>query len=137
MEQSVLNRSFLSFWLKRTLNLLGLYLILQSNAVFSACKVDATKTASTAPVQTIQRQQPVETSQDKANKEEMIKVLNAISQKVSEIEKKQQALTEEIYPAYKPPIQAELDRLNKELDNLQLRKTQLEAQKTVTDLTKH
>ena len=77
-----------------------------------------------------------ETPEDKAYRGEMLRLSNAIVQKISEIQAKQKELNEEVYPAYKPPLQGELDILNKQLEDLKLKKSQLEAQKTARDMSK-
>ena len=76
------------------------------------------------------------TNQDTAFKQQLIDLSNQISTKITQIQAKQQQLNAEVYPAYKPPLQAELDKLNKELQDLKLQRDQLQSQKTAQDLTK-
>jgi DNA-binding transcriptional MerR regulator len=75
-------------------------------------------------------------NQDAAYQQQLMNLSNQISTKITQIQAKQQQLNAEVYPAYKPPLQAELDKLNKELQALQLQRDQLQSQKTVQDLTK-
>jgi len=79
---------------------------------------------------------PPETPEDKAYREQMVALSNAISAKITQIQAKQQELNQEVYLTARPVVQAELDALNKDLDALELQKKQLEAQKTVRDLSK-
>lgn len=74
------------------------------------------------------------TSNDAAFKQQIVELSNQISAKIAQIQAKQQ-LNNEIYPAYKPPLQAELDQLNKELQGLQMKRDQLQSQRTAKDLT--
>lgn len=75
------------------------------------------------------------TSNDAAFKQQIVELSNQISAKIAQIQAKQQQLNNEIYPAYKPPLQAELDQLNKELQGLQMKRDQLQSQRTAKDLT--
>ena len=118
--------SLLAACQKLTFTLLGFVLAMQSTPAFAD---NATSSIS----QSTNQQQTAESTQDHAYKDEMLKISNAIIQKVTQIQAKQKQLDAEIYPAYKPPIQAELDDLKKQLEDLKLRKTQLEAQKAATD----
>lgn len=129
MMRDIFNKSLLFSCQKPTFTLLGFVLALQSIPAFA-------EDANSSTSQAAKQQQPAESAQDIAYKEQMIKLSNAIVQKVSEIQAKQKQLDEEVYPAYKPPIQADLDNLKKELDALKLRKTQLESEKTSIDMTK-
>jgi len=79
---------------------------------------------------------PNNANQDAAFKQQLIDLSTQISTKITQIQAKQQQLNAEVYPAYKPPLQAELDKLNKELQDLQLQRDQLQSQKTAQDLTK-
>ncbi len=73
---------------------------------------------------------------EQAYKQQLIQVSQAIDAKISEIQAKQKELDEEIYPASRPPLQADLNQLNQQLQTLQLQRDQLQAQKTVTDMSK-
>ncbi len=138
MKRIIKNKTVLILCKRQIPTLLGLFFALQGPLVFA----DNTNFSSTKSVPmliaetTANQGQSADPSQDKAYKEEMLKLSNAIVQKVSEIQAKQKALDNEIYPAYKPALQADLDNLKKDLDNLKLRKTQLEEQKNATDTTK-
>jgi hypothetical protein len=79
---------------------------------------------------------PPETPEDKAYREQMVALSNAISAKITEIQAKQQELNQEVYLVARPAVQGELDALNNDLNALELQKKQLEAQKTVRDLSK-
>ncbi len=79
---------------------------------------------------------PVDSPEDRAYQEKMLQLSNAITQKISEVQAKQKELAEEIYPASKPPIQADLDVLNSQLDALKMQKEQLDSQKNASDMAK-
>lgn len=75
------------------------------------------------------------TSNDAAYKQQLADISTQISMKITAVQAKQKELDEEISPAYKPPLQAELDQLNKELQALQMKRDQLQSTKTAVDLT--
>lgn len=78
----------------------------------------------------------VDSAEDKAYQEKMMQLSNAITQKIAAVQAKQKELEQEIYPASKPPIQFELDALNKDLDNLKMQKERLNSEKTAQDMSK-
>lgn len=109
------------------------------NGVLMADSTATMATTKTAPATTsvsTTKAAPPETPEDKAYREQMIALSNAISAKITQIQAKQKELDQEVYLTAKPTVQGELDALNKELDGLELQKKQLEAQKTVRDLSK-
>ncbi len=76
-----------------------------------------------------------ETPEARAYKMQMMLLSNDIAQKISEIEAKDKEINAEIYPAYRPPLQAEKDNLLRQLKDLQMRQDQLEAQKKSQDFS--
>jgi hypothetical protein len=81
--------------------------------------------------------QPKEESpEERAYQEKMLKISNAITQKITEIQKKQAEIDSELYPAYVPPLQAEKNDLNKQLQALEMQRDQYQAQKTAQDMQK-
>lgn len=75
-------------------------------------------------------------SEDKAYQEAMVTLSQAISQKISEIQAKQQEINNEIYPAYVPPLQQELLNLKNQLKELELQRDQLQTQKASREIQK-
>ena len=81
--------------------------------------------------------QPKEESpEERAYQEKMVKISNAITQKITEIQKKQSEIDSETFPAYVPPLQSEKNDLNKQLHDLEMQRDQYQAQKTAQDLQK-
>jgi hypothetical protein len=72
---------------------------------------------------------------DVAYKQQLADLSTQISAKISAIQAKQKQLDQEIYPASRPPLQAELDQLNTDLQVLQMKRDQLQSTKTAIDLT--
>lgn len=77
-----------------------------------------------------------DTPEDKAYKAEMIKMSDAISQKIAQIQAKQKEIDSEVYLASKPPLIADKATLEAELKDLEMARDRMQAQKTAKDLTK-
>lgn len=79
---------------------------------------------------------PQETPEDKAYKAEMIRMSDAISQKIAQIQAKQKEIDSEVYLASKPPLIAEKNTLESQLQDLEMARTRMQAEKTAKDLAK-
>lgn len=77
-----------------------------------------------------------ETPEERAYKVEKLKISEAISQKIAQINAKQKEIDAEIYPAYQAPLMAEKTQLQSELQDLEMAQTKMEAEKTARDLAK-
>lgn len=77
-----------------------------------------------------------DTPEERAYKGKMIELSQKIAQKITEVQKKQKEIDDEIFPAFVPPLQSEKKDLLHQLNDLEMEKTQLEAQKTAKDLQK-
>lgn len=83
--------------------------------------------------------QPVvveETPEDQAYKAEMIKISDAIIKKIAQIQAKQKEIDSEVYLAYKPPLIAEKTMLESQLQDLEMARTKLQAEKVARDMAK-
>lgn len=75
-----------------------------------------------------------DTKEDKQYQEQALKLSNEILEKISQIQAKQKEIDSEVFPAYVAPLQAEKNRLQDELNALQMRKMQMETQKTAQEM---
>lgn len=88
----------------------------------------ASQTASQQP------SQQADSPEDKAYKEAMIKISDEISKKIAQIQAKQKEIDTEVYLASKPPLVAEKNILQSELQDLQMTRDKMQAEKTAKDL---
>lgn len=77
-----------------------------------------------------------EDADEKAYRMEMMRISDAITQKITEIEEKQKQIDSEIYPASKPPLEAEKAALQQQLQILEMKRDQLKAKKESKDMSK-
>ena len=82
-----------------------------------------------------------DTPEEKAYKAKMIKMEDAIAQKMSEIQSKQEEIDTEVYPASTPPLMIEKTTLEKQLGELQMERDRIKmeesARKMKEDLNKN
>ncbi len=96
----------------------------------NAGQADNGQAAHTSPPQTTTTVTP----RDKTYDEALLNISKQIDQKIAEVQAKQQELNSEIYPASKPPLQAELNDLQNQLKDLEMQRDQIQTQKTSEQL---
>ncbi len=69
-------------------------------------------------------------------KQEMLQLSKAISGKILELQSAEKALNSEIYPAYKAGHKAKIKRIEKQLKDLELKKSQMDANQSARDMAK-
>ena len=80
--------------------------------------------------------QPQESPEDRQYKEQMIQISKQIERKTSEVQGLENEINNVIYPTYGPPLVAKKRELLRELRELEMRRDQLQSQKTARDYTK-
>lgn len=74
--------------------------------------------------------------EEKAYKAAMIKMSDAIAQKIREIQAKQKAIDSEVYLASKPALIADKVILEEQLRQLEMERDKMQTEKTAQDFTK-
>jgi hypothetical protein len=103
-----------------------------STVILASEQPNAKIEQSIAPLQNVQALSP----QDKGDIEEILQLSNAIVEKISQIQAKQQSIDSEVYITAIPELELEKRALQAELEKLQLRKTQLETKQNMKTFKK-
>lgn len=122
--------------MKLRFGLLLLPIFLLSSPVFAATDAKEAASLESAAKDSTQTEKPKASPEEIKYKQDMLKLSRQISQKISQIQAAQKALSGEIYPAYKAEHKAKIRILENQLEALQLQKDQLEVNKSAQDMEK-
>ncbi len=100
----------------------------------SASEVSQQTTQQVSQTASQQPSQQADSPEDKAYKEAMIKISDEISKKIAQIQEKQKEIDTEVYLASKPPLIAEKNTLQSELQDLEMTRDRMQTEKTAKDL---